>query len=159
MPLTTSLLVLRRFSRHPLRRLRHQLLGRWPPHIAPLTRRHISQIPLLRMLRKILQLLCSFPLFNTLRQTHESLSVLPVRMPELPARLTLTRVSETRVDVGRRRAGECGRRGLIHFLVVEVGVGLEGVGGRGGACGEDLGVEFGNGVVADEFTGLVLCVC
>jgi hypothetical protein len=45
---------------------------------------------------------------------------------------------------------------LVHFLVVKFGVWLEGFGGGRGACGEDLGVEFGGGVVADEFSRLVL---
>jgi hypothetical protein len=111
------------------------------------------------MCRIVLQLLRSSSLFNTLRQTHKSISTLLVWMPELLARLTLTRVSETRMYVGRRRAVERGRRVLVHFLVVEVGVGLEGVGRRGGACGEDLGGEFGDSVVAHEFAGLVLYVC
>lgn len=35
-------------------------------------------------------------------------------------------------------------------------VGFEGLVGGRGAGGEGLGVEFGDGVVADEFAGLVL---
>ena len=60
------------------------------------------------------------------------------------------------MHVGGGGAADGGRRVLVHALVVEVGVG--GVGGGGGcaACGEGLGGEFGDGVFAYEFAGLVL---
>ena len=48
------------------------------------------------------------------------------------------------------------RGALVHLLVVGVWVGSEGFVGGGGARREGLSVEFGDGVVADEFAGLVL---
>jgi hypothetical protein len=45
---------------------------------------------------------------------------------------------------------------LVEFLVVEVGVWLEGFRGGSGTGWEDLCVKFGGGIVADEFAGLVL---
>jgi hypothetical protein len=56
------------------------------------------------------------------------------------------------------RGGACDGGGgvLVEFLVVEVGVGLEGFRGGSGAGREDLCVEFGGSVVAHEFAGLML---
>jgi hypothetical protein len=45
---------------------------------------------------------------------------------------------------------------VVHVLVVEVGVGLEGFGCRGGTSGEGFCAEFGNGIVTDELSRLVL---
>jgi hypothetical protein len=45
---------------------------------------------------------------------------------------------------------------LVHLLVVDVGVGLEGAACRRGAGGEDLCGELWDGVVADELSWLML---
>ena len=45
---------------------------------------------------------------------------------------------------------------MVHLLVVEVGVGLEGLGCWGGASGQGLCAELWGSVVADELSRLVL---
>lgn len=47
---------------------------------------------------------------------------------------------------------------LVHLLVVEVWVGCVGFVCGGRACREGLSVEFGNGIVADEFSDLMLWI-
>ena len=92
-------------------------------------------------------------------------------VPELCTALALHRLAETGVHVGGGAAAKSGGSGcgagvgLIVAAVVgdwgDVGdvVGLEGVGGWCGAWGKGLCVEFGDGVVADVDTGLVLWIC
>jgi len=86
------------------------------------------------------------------------------------ARLSTARVSETRVHVRRRRAGDgvCGRRGCAGATFTRVVVsrltgdfggigGLEGGCGGSGAGGKNLGVELRRGVlVTDNLADLVL---
>jgi hypothetical protein len=45
---------------------------------------------------------------------------------------------------------------VVHLLVVDVGVGGEGLGCGGGAGGKGLSVELGSGIVSDELSRLVL---
>lgn len=89
--------------------------------------------------------------------------MLPI-MPELRARLSLTRVSQTRVHIAGSCTAEGGRSGRLggFFAVVTLdgrviclaghfgcGVRFEGAVGGGGAGREGFGVEFGGGVVAN----------
>lgn len=94
-------------------------------------------------------------------------------MSQLVARLTLARMTHAGVYIARGGAAESvGGGGLGRFFAVgalgEVVVGLAGnfggaIGGEGailgrGARGKGFGVEFRDGVIAYENTGLVLLI-
>jgi hypothetical protein len=51
--------------------------------------------------------------------------------------------------VARSGTGDGGGGVLVHLLVIEIGVRLEGLGGWSRAGGEDFGFEGWDGVVAD----------
>ena len=68
----------------------------------------------------------------------------------------MTWVAETGVDIGRSGALQSVRGLMVHLLVVDVGVRLEGLGRWGGPGGEGLCVELRDGIVTDFLSKLVL---